>query len=130
MQNVSKMIAADSNLAKIVNDLPYTLDEYDLKIENKSTFLDVGAGFGKPVFHAAMQSGCWSQGVEIVPARVAFCADQKCNFEDYYLKKNQPKPTRGRKGKSTPKSPAKLPAASKDESKLQTPIKAGNVAVS
>jgi len=48
------MIAADANLCKIMNDLPYSLDEYNMTTENNSTFLDIGSGFGKPVFHAAM----------------------------------------------------------------------------
>jgi cyclopropane fatty-acyl-phospholipid synthase-like methyltransferase len=61
-------------------DLPFKLEEYDLK-EN-STFLDIGSGFGKPVFHASMQTYCKSLGIEIVPARVAFTQDLKCNLED------------------------------------------------
>jgi cyclopropane fatty-acyl-phospholipid synthase-like methyltransferase len=35
-----------------------------------STFLDIGSGFGKPVFHAAMQAHCRSVGIEVVQARV------------------------------------------------------------
>jgi cyclopropane fatty-acyl-phospholipid synthase-like methyltransferase len=46
-----------------------------MTLENASTFLDIGSGFGKPVFHAAMQTACVSLGVEIVPARVTFCID-------------------------------------------------------
>ena len=60
-----------------------------MSIENQSTFLDIGSGFGKPVFHSAMQTGCESYGVEIVPARVSFCVDQKYTFEDYYREKNK-----------------------------------------
>lgn len=48
---------------------------YDMAAGSGSTFLDIGAGFGKPVFHAAIQTSCESYGVEIVPARVYFCED-------------------------------------------------------
>jgi hypothetical protein len=48
---------------------------YDMSASADSTFLDIGSGFGKPVFHAALQTGCPSLGVEIVPARVTFCED-------------------------------------------------------
>lgn len=81
------MIKADENLSKIVADLPFDIEDYNMTKENKSTFIDIGSGFGKPVFHAAMQSGCKSYGVEIVPARVSFSVDQKYNFEDYYRDK-------------------------------------------
>jgi len=57
---------------------------FDMSAASFSTFLDIGSGFGKPVFHAALQTGCSSYGVEIVPARVTFCEDQKYNFIDYY----------------------------------------------
>lgn len=33
-----------------------------------------------------MQIGCPSFGVEIVPARVSFCLDQKWNFSEHYEK--------------------------------------------
>jgi len=45
---------------------------YDMSAEKDSTFLDIGSGFGKPVFHSAIQTSCESIGVEIVPARVNF----------------------------------------------------------
>jgi len=48
---------------------------FDMSAAEGSTFLDIGSGFGKPVFHAALQTGCRSYGVEIVPARVTFCED-------------------------------------------------------
>ena len=57
-------------------------------MSGKSTFLDIGSGFGKPNFHAAMQ--CFpreSLGVEVVPARVLYCWDQKLHFEDYHKAK-------------------------------------------
>lgn len=31
---------------------------YNMTKENNSTFIDIGSGFGKPVFHSAMQTGC------------------------------------------------------------------------
>ena len=49
--------------------------QYDMLSNEGSTFLDIGSGFGKPVFHAAIQTSCESYGVEIVPARVYFCED-------------------------------------------------------
>lgn len=55
--------------------LPYPIEEYNLT--DKSLFLDIGSGFGKPVFHASMQTYCKSMGIEVVPARVAFCVDEK-----------------------------------------------------
>ena len=63
------------------------MSEYRL-VSEKSTFLDIGSGFGKPNFHAAMQVyPKESIGVEVVPARVVFCVDQKYNFETYYQEK-------------------------------------------
>ena len=61
---------------------------YDMSAAKGSTFLDIGSGFGKPVFHSALQTGCESIGIEIVPARVLFCQDQKWEFDAQY-KKNQ-----------------------------------------
>ena len=29
-----------------------------------------------------MNVDCWSKGIEVVPARVAFCIDQKFNFQE------------------------------------------------
>ena len=52
-------------------------------MSQKTTFLDIGSGFGKPNFHAAMQIyPKESLGIEVVPARVSFCTDQKLTFED------------------------------------------------
>jgi cyclopropane fatty-acyl-phospholipid synthase-like methyltransferase len=56
-----------------VKKLPFHKDDYNLKAD--STFLDIGSGFGKPVFHASMQTYCRSNGVEVVPARVLFSMD-------------------------------------------------------
>jgi cyclopropane fatty-acyl-phospholipid synthase-like methyltransferase len=64
---------------------------YDMSAEVGSTFLDIGSGFGKPVFHSAIQTGCESFGIEIVPVRVSFCEDQKYNFIEHYQKKRQQK---------------------------------------
>ena len=47
-----------------------------------SYFLDIGSGFGKPVFHCAYQAGCICQGIEVVPARVEFCVDFYFAFSD------------------------------------------------
>lgn len=49
------------------------LQTYNMNCD--SLFLDIGSGFGKPNFHAAMQVGCISKGIEVVPARVEFCKD-------------------------------------------------------
>ena len=88
------MIKEDDSLTKLSSDLPFPIEEYNMSLENKSSFLDIGSGFGKPVYHAAMQTACKSFGVEIVPARVAFCLDSKYEFIDEYQKKvekNKPK---------------------------------------
>ena len=67
------MLQKDVNLSKVVNELPFQIDDYNMRAENNSNFLDIGSGFGKPVFHAAMQTSCHSKGVEVVPVRVSFC---------------------------------------------------------
>ena len=51
-------------------------------MNENSFFLDIGSGFGKPVFHCAYQVGCKSCGVEVVPARVEFCLDFYYEFLD------------------------------------------------
>jgi SAM-dependent methyltransferase len=81
------MVGEDAELRKVVDDLPFPLEEYNMSAERKSSFIDIGSGFGKPVFHAAMQTGCYSLGIEIVPARVAFAQDQKYDFADVYQKR-------------------------------------------
>ena len=58
---------------EVGKDLPFPLAEYNLT--HASTFLDIGSGFGKPVFHASMQAYCRSKGIEVVPARVIFSMD-------------------------------------------------------
>lgn len=68
-----------------LSKLPFDLKEYRLESE-RSTFLDIGSGFGKPNFHAAMQVyPKESIGIEIVPARVNYTMDQKFEFERLYL---------------------------------------------
>ena len=54
----------------------------DYNMNNNSFFLDIGSGFGKPVFHSAFQVGCKSVGIEVVPARVEFCWDFYYEFLD------------------------------------------------
>jgi len=56
-------------------------------LTENSTFLDIGSGFGKPVFHASMQTYCKSKGIEVVPARVMFCVDEKFQIVEHYRKK-------------------------------------------
>jgi hypothetical protein len=58
---------------EVGKDLPFPLAEYNLT--HASSFLDIGSGFGKPVFHASMQAYCRSKGIEVVPARVIFSMD-------------------------------------------------------
>ena len=74
-QNAGNMIKADANLSKIANDLPYPIEEYNMAAERGSSFLDIGSGFGKPPFHASMQTACPSVGIEIVEARVMVAND-------------------------------------------------------
>ena len=67
-----------------LSKLPFAIKDYRLESE-QSTFLDIGSGFGKPNFHAAMQVyPKESIGIEIVPARVNFTIDQKFEFERSY----------------------------------------------
>lgn len=54
----------------------------DYNLTENDIFIDIGSGFGKPVFHAAIQVGCHSKGVEIVPARVEFCIDFVYEYEN------------------------------------------------
>lgn len=65
--------------------LLYPKEQY--RLTSDSLFIDIGAGFGKPVFHAAMQANCFAMGVEVVPARVEYCID--FNFEWKDLKKKE-----------------------------------------
>eukprot|EP00826_Nyctotherus_ovalis_P002824 TRINITY_DN10568_c0_g3_i3.p1 TRINITY_DN10568_c0_g3~~TRINITY_DN10568_c0_g3_i3.p1 ORF type:complete len:353 (-),score=70.28 TRINITY_DN10568_c0_g3_i3:148-1206(-) len=49
------------------------IEEYNMS--EKSRFLDIGSGFGKPVFHAAVQIGCEAKGIEVVPIRAEFASN-------------------------------------------------------
>ena len=80
------MMSKDKGLASLIADLPVPINEYNMNVENGSTFLDIGSGFGKPVFHAAMQTGCLSKGVEVVPFRVGVCESLKYDFDEHYKK--------------------------------------------
>ena len=71
-QNAGILVQKDTNLASIARHLPFPIEEYSMTADNKSTFLDIGSGFGKPVFHCAMQTGCRSYGVEIEEVRRGF----------------------------------------------------------
>ena len=68
MQHITDLLPAEKH-----KDLIEPIDSYN--ISEESHFLDIGSGFGKPVFHAAMQIGCESKGIEVVPARVEFSVD-------------------------------------------------------
>lgn len=74
IQRCTELLLTEEQL----NRLPFPKEDYNLK-EN-STFLDIGSGFGKPVFHASLQTYCHSKGIEVVPARVIFSLDQKFQF--------------------------------------------------
>ena len=52
MQNTVKLVPEDK-----MNLLNEPIEEYNLT--SQSRFLDIGSGFGKPVFHAAMQVGMY-----------------------------------------------------------------------
>ena len=67
-----------------IKKLPFKPEEYVLQTKS-STFLDIGSGFGKPNFHAALQVfPKESIGVEVVEARVCYTISQKCDFEERY----------------------------------------------
>ena len=67
----------DTYLSQVDESL---VESYNLTKD--SYFLDIGSGFGKPVFHCAYQAGCICQGIEVVPARVEFCVDFYFGFSD------------------------------------------------
>ena len=55
MNLISVMQRAEEKLfsnEEIKKKLPFPSEEYNLT--HNSTFLDIGSGFGKPVFHASM----------------------------------------------------------------------------
>ena len=77
-------------MSEVVDKKIKNAERLNMSADQGSTFLDIGSGFGKPVFHAAMQTGCKSFGIEIVPARVmistSFLYDLK---EDYAMKRQK-----------------------------------------
>ena len=81
-QNASLLIKDYIDKGKLLkNSLKFqNVEEYNMN--QNSFFLDIGSGFGKPVFHAAFQVGCKSVGYEVVPARVEFCLDFYYEFLD------------------------------------------------
>lgn len=91
LQNISDVIKSLKDFPKI--KLIGDVDSYNLT--SNSLFLDIGSGFGKPVFHSAFQLNCESLGIEVVPARVEYCLDffyeyleNKDLFCDIELKNN------------------------------------------
>jgi len=74
MQNIDQVMGHEHE-----SYLKYKKEDY--KLTEESTFIDIGSGFGKPVFHGAMLAGCYSKGVEIVPARVEFWIDFVFEYE-------------------------------------------------
>ena len=88
------MIEQDPALKKIASNLPYPLHEYNMSSENQSSFLDIGSGFGKPVFHSAMQTGCPSYGIEVCPSRYAFSESKKWDFKEFYDKFERKSPNK------------------------------------
>ena len=78
LMNLDTILSSDSDAF---------FDTYSLS--QKSYFLDIGSGFGKPIFHCALQAGCVCQGVEVVPARVEFCQDFYFEMEEENIKKRQ-----------------------------------------
>ena len=71
MQNITSVIQSTKESKNL--NFSGLLNSYNLT--NESLFLDIGSGFGKPVFHCAFQLNCESAGLEVVPARVEFCLD-------------------------------------------------------
>jgi len=54
LQNIDAFIKETCKQEKInTANLPWKLEEY--RLDKGDTFLDIGSGFGKPNFHAAMQ---------------------------------------------------------------------------
>ena len=60
---------AAGSMDKLFKWLVYDAPD-DYRLNNKSTFLDIGSGFGKAVFHAVLRSNCSSSiGIEYVESR-------------------------------------------------------------
>ena len=88
-QNISRYIEkrlAEDNMS--ARSLPFKPEDYELN--SKSSFLDIGSGFGKPNFHVAMQIGVRdSLGLEVVPARVCVSTDLLWKFKDDVSKRKR-----------------------------------------
>jgi hypothetical protein len=54
LQNAGNLIKQDKNLSKLIGELPFEVDSYNMSTSQQSSFLDIGSGFGKPVFHSVM----------------------------------------------------------------------------
>ena len=75
-----------------------------MSAENNSTFIDIGSGFGKPVFHAAMQTNCYSKGVEVCTLRAGYTQGATYDFKEYYEKKMEKAAKKKAKSPVTDKS--------------------------
>ena len=78
LSSMTQLYNLFSNIDEIIEDMKINKKKlkYDsYNINKDSYFLDIGSGFGKPIYHCAFQIGCKSQGIEVVPARVEFCKD-------------------------------------------------------
>ncbi len=73
--------------------------------------MDVGSGFGKPVFHASMYFGCRGKGIEIVPARVQYCMDVYWQLDERYRKANEGKEEAKEEAKAPSRPEVTLPAS-------------------
>ena len=82
-QLLNLFLNIDTLIKSSINTNVLKYDSYN--INKDSYFMDIGSGFGKPIFHAAFQIGCHCQGIEVVPARVEFCEDFKY---EYLVNKN------------------------------------------
>jgi hypothetical protein len=76
--------ATKGSLDSIIDILcQYGLDKAE------SHFVDIGSGFGKPVFHAAARTRARCYGLEIVQARVDYCNGLLERLEEEY-KRDEP----------------------------------------
>jgi hypothetical protein len=127
MQNINKLIEIKTKDTKLRSLLIGAPESYNMN-EN-SLFLDIGSGFGKPVFHAALQVDCESKGIEVVPARVEYCLDfyfeflnEKLFFEELEKKineKNEEKSEKVIKNKKKNKNKKKIKPEQQKEEPLQ-----------
>ena len=78
LSSMTQLYNLFSNIDEIIEDMKINKNKLkysSYNINKDSYFLDIGSGFGKPIYHCAFQVGCKSQGIEVVPARVEFCKD-------------------------------------------------------